>query len=164
MSSSTFLPFCGGFCARTPFFGERALLWRNLLYNNFDVWLASMILTVIAVSKWHDVKVPGVEPGHVHCHVVGLRPAVDKVDATQRLRQQLSQAFRVLVNLGLKEQDWLWPVLGTGHGAVTGNIHKLRHKTKGREGFSLWWTHEFFGDGCQKIFKVKWRHLKQPLT
>ena len=65
---------------------------------------------MIGISERDDVEVARVEPGHVHGEVVGLRAAVDEVDALQWLRQSLGQAFGVLVNFRLKNPIVLVPV------------------------------------------------------
>ena len=61
---------------------------------------------MIGISERDDVEVARVEPGHVHGEVVGLRAAVDEVDALEGLRQSLGQAFSVLVNFRLKKPDY----------------------------------------------------------
>ena len=60
---------------------------------------------MVGISERDDVEVARVEPGHVHGEVVGLRAAVDEVDALEGLRQSLGQAFSVLVNFRLKTPD-----------------------------------------------------------
>ena len=60
---------------------------------------------MIGISERDNVEVPRVEPGHIHGEVVGLRAAVDEVDALQGLGQSLGQAFGVLMNFRLKKTD-----------------------------------------------------------
>ena len=43
-----------------------------------------------------------VEACHHHGHVIGLRPAVDEVDALERLGEPLGEALCVLVDLGVQ--------------------------------------------------------------
>ncbi len=60
---------------------------------------------MVAVSKGDDVEVARVEPGHVHRQVVGLGPAVDKVDAFQGVGQQCRQSFSIFVDFRLQRNN-----------------------------------------------------------
>ena len=68
---------------------------------------------MIGISERDDVEVARVEPGHVHGEVVGLRAAVDEVDALQGLRQSLGQAFGVLVDFRLKTRLFQFRYFGS---------------------------------------------------
>ena len=46
--------------------------------------------------------IPCVEARHHHGHVIGLRPAVDEVDALERLGEPFGETLGVLVDLGVQ--------------------------------------------------------------
>lgn len=59
------------------------------------------MLTVVGVPERPEIKVAGVEPGHVHGEIVGLGAAVDEVDVLERLGEEGGQPLGVLVDLGV---------------------------------------------------------------
>ena len=65
-----------------------------------EVMIASF--TMVGISECDDVIVPCVEPGHVHCEVVGLRARVHKEHIIQRLRKGCRKPLSVLVDLGVE--------------------------------------------------------------